>query len=99
MMNVGQLHLAPSEIVVVVQGRQVLMDRGDQIVVNRVRHVVVKQRARKRTFIAAGLGVVHIALHGAGERGGQRVFMPFVLGVVLMKGRFANGSLRRVQER
>ena len=74
-MDVLELHLPPPQIVVVMQRRQVAADRGDQVVVDRLRHVVGKQRRVQRALVVAGLGVVDVALDRAGQRGGQRVLV------------------------
>ena len=58
------------------------MDGFDEIVVDADRDLVVEQGAFAGAVIVAGLGVVDIALHRAIQRGGDGVFVGFVLGVV-----------------
>ena len=99
MVNFLELHLAPPQVVVMMQARQVLATGGNQIVVNRLRHLVGKECRRQGTFIAASPSVVDVALHRAGERGRQSVLVRGELLIVLPEGGFAHGALRRMQQR
>ena len=97
--NVAQPHLPPPHVVIPVYRRQVPPHRRDQIVVNRRRHAVGKQRRLQRARIVSHPGIVHVPLHRSAERRGQRVFVAGVVAVVLMKRRLAHRPLGRVQQR
>ena len=97
-MDRGQLHLAATQFVIAIERRQMPVDRGDQVVVNRQRHVVVKQGGLERTGVSSGLGIIDVALDRSSQRRGQGVLMGAVLLVELVKGLLADTAFRRVQK-
>ena len=74
-------------------------NRRDQLVVDGDRHIVVKQRSINGAGMMANAGRIDVAFVGAGERGGERVGMGLVLGIVLVKGRLPNVARCVVEQR
>ena len=96
--NVAELHLPPPHVIKPVHGRQVLPHRGDQVVIDRLRHVVGKQGRFERRLEIPHLGVIDVLVDRSGQRRGQRVLVADELRVVLMKGRLPHAPVRRHQE-
>ena len=80
-------------------GGQVAVDAGNQVVVHRHGHAVGKQRRLQRAGVVARPSVVHIALHRAGQRRGQRMPVVGVVAIVLVERRLADASPGRVHQR
>ncbi len=76
-----------------VDGWQMPMHRFDQVIVDRSRNVVGKQRGIQRTGVAPHTRVVDIFQDGAIERGGQRVLVRRELDIVLLKRLASHSSL------
>ena len=98
-MDVLQAHLPPPHVVIVVQGRQLAMHRGQQVVVDRRGHVVREHRPFQHRVEVAGPGMEMSRLHHGRERGGQRILMGLILGVELVEGRRADVADRRIEKR
>ena len=88
--QIRQPHLPPPHVVVFVQRGKLAVDRGDQVVVDRDRHLVGKQRRLQRRGVIAGLGVVDVPLHRGVQRLGQRVLVRGVLPIIGRKRLLAN---------
>jgi len=58
-----QLHLSPPQVIVAVDGRQVAVDRVDEVVIDGLRNLVGEERRVERALVSARLRVVDVALH------------------------------------
>ena len=97
-MNVRQLHLPAAKLEIAIQRRQVLVDRGDQVVVNAdAAHC--RETARAPASFDSRAPWRSTRRAGSSRKASRPgVFVSLVLGVILMKCRFADGSLRRIEE-
>ena len=97
-MDVLQSHLPPPHVVIMVQGGQLAVDRLDQIVVDRLRHVVRKHGRLEGRRVVPRLGIVNVLLHRRTERGRQRVLVGLVLGIVGLERARADVAVGRTEK-
>ena len=93
-----ELHRPPAQVVIAMQRRQMPVDRGDEVVVDRHGHAVGKERCFQGGGVISRPGVIDVPLDRSGERGGQRVLVCRELPVELVERRLANAPFGRVQE-
>ena len=67
MMDGIELHLPPPHVEISVDGRQMVSDRCDQIVIDGYRHVVGKEGRLKCARIVPCTGIIDIGMHASCE--------------------------------